>query len=226
MTITPTPAEAFARMIQQQQAAISHENADLTGAALARHRLELLSAATAEGMKHAPAMPQPTDSDRAKVFDSLTPRTADAVAVSDDRWRQVERRVEAGQRLESIIASADVETLAAIAHHVPTMPDVLASGDAEGVVGDFRGLIFDRLVEAGHKEAGAISARETEQEGQAAWAQAFAEVGEHGQASLSTKGRIYSADREGYDAALQSDPQLGSAISNLHMAAERAIDAE
>ena len=137
--------------------------------------------------------------DRGPVLDALQPKTADDHARLGREREKVRAMMDAGRRLEHIIANADRTRLAAIADDLEVMPAILAldPADQAAVVAEYRDVLWDRLTMV---DPAALAIQEEERTAlePTAWRAVLTDLAEAGEASVESLGLLHHADRDAY----------------------------
>jgi len=160
--------------------------------------------------------PEPEPVERTAVLESLRPVTADDLALQTSAWGKVRARLDAGRRLEVIIANADRLTLAAIADNLETMPEVLGSADADYITAEFNAAIWGRLVQV-DPEAAKIAETEAEQALPLAIREVLASTAETGRPSHDSLAALIAADESTYRALIDQTQDIDTDPRTPHV---------
>lgn len=210
--MTNIQAAALRQYRTAAEAALNSNDPDKTPEANGRARRDALTRAREIFAAQIPAAVEPTGPSRAEILDAHRPVTADALAVSAREWEKVRALLDAGHRLDQIIAGASPARLGAILDNLEIMPEVLASSEGDLIVAEFEGLIFDRLAALGDDAATARLRAEQEVATPNAWSRVMTEA-LSGPVTISAYTDLSRADAEAYREAQASEiPGLGDAI--------------
>lgn len=216
-----THAAALREFRAAVRAALDSNDPDKTPEANARARRDALTRAREIFAAQIPAAVEPTGPSRAEILDAHRPVTADALAVSAREWEKVRALLDAGRRLDQIIAGAPPARLGAILDSLEIMPEVLASSEGDQIVAEFEGLIFDRLASLGDDAATARLAAEAEVAAPNAWSRVMGEA-LTGPVTVSAYSALYRADPEACREAQESEvPGLEDALRRSDREQER-----
>ena len=220
--MTTTPAEALRQFRAAARAALDIHDPDKTPEANARARRDALTRAREVLAAQIPAAVEPTGPSRAEILDAHRPVTADALAVSAREWEKVRALLDAGRRLDQIIAGASPARLGAILDNLEIMPEVLVSSEGDQIAAEFEGLIFDRLASLGDDAATARLAAEGKVAAPNAWSRVMTEA-LAGEVTTGAYSALYLADPEACREAQASEiPGLGDAIRRSDREQERS----
>lgn len=184
-------------------AAVRWKHPDYNNSGITRERARRL----AEARKTlAAAVPPKTErkgeDPRGGVIAGLAPKTADEIAQVQHAWSKIEKRLDAGQSLHTLLTSADRVTLAAILDGLPTRRDVLESSESDSIIAEVQQVAFRRLVEIGDEAAVSAQAQTAILDQADAWSE-FMAASAKGEPTLAQHSALQQSDPEGY-AAIQS----------------------
>lgn len=169
-----------------------------------------------------PTVPEISGPTRPEILDGIRPTTADALALAAREWQKVQALRDAGRRLEEIISTATPARLGAVLDNLEIMPEVLASNDGQVIIGEFEGLVFDRLAALDHPPAVQRIQAEERIAVPAAWNRLLTEALD-GPISIAAQTALYRADVEGYrEVAAAEIDGLGDQIARFDREQARA----
>jgi len=199
-TAVTAAADALMARDGAHRAAATYANVDLTPDALTRHRAEMVQRADAQFEAAvevtAAALASATGPTRTDVYAARRPADADSIAIAQHEQAKVHAMLDGGSRLDQIIAQADERRSDALFDMIDTLPEVLSGGDGAD---EYRGAIFNRLVQLGAPDAVAAHAHETAVAPLAGWADAMAQAKAHTSAvSMLARMNVAASDPTGY----------------------------
>lgn len=186
-------------------AAVRWKHPDYNNSGITRERARRLAEARKNLRAAIPAKPERKGEDpRGAVVAGLAPKTADEIAQIQHAWSKIEKRLDAGQSLHTLLTSADRVTLAAILDGLPTRREVLESSETDSIIREVQQVAFQRLLEIGDEAALSARAQTAILDQADAWADYIAASAESGEPSLAVLSALQQSDPEGY-AAIQAD---------------------
>ncbi|WP_461474465.1 hypothetical protein [Microbacterium sp. HJ5] len=127
--------QTFKQFQDAVNAAVRWTHPDYTNNGITRERARRVAEARkALGAAVPPKIERKGDDPRAAVIAGLAPKTADEIAQIQHAWAKIEKRLDAGQSLHTLVTTADRATLAAILDGLPTRPEVLKSSEADSII--------------------------------------------------------------------------------------------
>lgn len=115
--------QTFKQFQDSVSAAVRWTHPDYTNNGITRERARRVAEAwKALGAVVPPKTERKGEDPRAAVIAGLAPKTADEIAQIQHAGAKVEKRLDAGQSLHTLLTSADRATLAAILDGLPTRP--------------------------------------------------------------------------------------------------------
>lgn len=185
-------------------AAVRWAHPDYNNSGITRERARRVAEARKNLRAAIPTKPERKGTDpRSAVIAGLAPKTADEIAQVQHAWSKIEKRLDAGQSLHTLLTGADRATLAAILDGLPTRPEVLDSSEAESIIREVQEVAFRRLLEVGDEAAVSAHAQTAILDQEDAWSDYIAASAESGEPSLAVLSALQKADPEGF-AAIQS----------------------
>lgn len=150
-----------------------------------------------------PKIERKGDDPRAAVIAGLAPKTADEIAQIQHAWAKIEKRLDAGQSLHTLVTTAERATLAAILDGLPTRPEVLESSEADSIIREVQEVAFQRLVEVGDDAAVSAHAQTAILDQADAWSE-FMAASVIGEPTLAQHSALQQSDPEGYPAIVSA----------------------
>lgn len=153
---------------------------------------------------------EPTLPNRQPVFDALTPRTADQIALVGHQAAKVSAILASGRTLPEVIMTADRDRLSAILDGLETLPEVLESRDPGSVVTALEGMIWDRLVQV-DDAAQRVAAAEDAARPALAWRAILTGLASTGEIPYEGLALLQQADQAAFDLLLDGDAEAAPA---------------
>lgn len=193
--------QTFKQFQDALAAAVRWTHPDYTNNGITRERARRVAEARkALGVAVPPKIERKGGDPRGAVIAGLAPKTADEIAHA---WSKIEKRLDAGQSLHTLLTGADRATLAAILDGLPTRPEVLDSSEADSIIREVEQVAFRRLLEVGDEAAVSAHAQTAILDQADAWSE-FMAASVIGEPTIEQHSALQQSDPEGYAAIVSA----------------------
>lgn len=196
--------QTFKQFQDALAAAVRWTHPDYTNNGITRERARRVAEAReALGGAVPPKTERKGEDPRGAVIAGLAPKTADEIAQIQHAWSKIEKRLDAGQSLHTLLTGADRATLAAILDGLPTRREVLESSEADSIIREVEQVAFRRLLEVGDEAAVSAHAQAAILDQADAWSESMA-ASVIGEPTIDQHSALQQSDPEGYAAIVSA----------------------